>query len=62
MLPQSYQYPNLSSLRELADEAGGQMPGDKECSFSGVTNYGRVWRKVPEIEAWVSGGVLSQIL
>ena len=27
------------------------MHGDKECPFSGVTNSGRVWRKVPESEA-----------
>ena len=24
------------------------LRGDKECRFSGVTKYGRVWRKVPE--------------
>ena len=24
------------------------MRGDKECPFSGVTNFGRVWRKSPE--------------
>ena len=45
LLPQSYQYPNLS---EGADRVGGQMRGDKECPFSGVTKSGRVWRKVPE--------------
>ena len=47
MLPQSYQYiyPNLS---EGADRVGGQLRGDKECLFSGVTKSGRVWRKVPE--------------
>ena len=27
---------------------GGQLRGDKECPFSGVTKSGRVWRKVPE--------------
>ena len=37
LLPQSYQYPNLS---EGADRVGGQLRGDKECPFSGVTNYG----------------------
>ena len=31
---QSYQYPNLS---EGADRVGGQLRGDKECPFSGVT-------------------------
>ena len=48
LLPQSYQYPNLS---EGADRVGGQLRGDKECPFSGVTKSGRVWRKVPESEA-----------
>ena len=44
--PQCYgQYPNLS---EGADRVGGQLRGDKECPFSGVTKSGRVWRKVPE--------------
>ena len=28
--------------------AGGQLSGDKECPFSGVTKSGRVWRKVSE--------------
>ena len=38
-------HPNLS---EGADHVGGQLRGDKECPFSGVTKSGRVWRKVPE--------------
>ena len=33
---------------EGADRVGGQLRGDKECPFSGVTKSGRVWRKVPE--------------
>ena len=37
--------PNLS---EDADSVGGQLRGDKECPFCGVTKSGRVWRKVPE--------------
>ena len=45
LVPQSYQYPNLW---EGADRVGGQLRGDKECPFSGVTKSGRVWRKVPE--------------
>ena len=45
LIPQSYQYPNLS---EGVDRLGGQLRGDKECPFSGVTKSGRVWRKVPE--------------
>ena len=49
LLPQSYpQYPNLS---EGADCVGGQLRGDKEYPFSGVTKSGRVWRKVPESDA-----------
>ena len=46
--PQSYQYPNLS---EGADRVAGQLRGDKECPFSGVTKSGRVWRRVPESDA-----------
>ena len=45
LLPQSYQYLNLS---EGADRVGGQLCGYKECPFSGITKSGRVWRKVPE--------------
>ena len=44
--PQSYWYPDLW---EGADRVAGQLRGDKECPFSGVT--GRVWRKVPESAA-----------
>ena len=45
LLLQSYKYPNLS---EGADRVAGQLRGDKEYPFSGVTKSGRVWRKVPE--------------
>ena len=38
-------------LTEGADRIGGQLRGDKECPFSGVTKSGRVWRKVPESDA-----------
>ena len=48
LLPQSHQYPNLS---EGTDGVGGQLRGDKECPFSGLTKSGRVWRKVPESDA-----------
>ena len=48
LLPQSYQYSNLS---EGADRVGGQLRGGKEGPFSGVTKSGRVWRKVPESDA-----------
>ena len=60
LLPQSYQDPNLS---EGADRVAGQLRGNKECPFSGVTKSGRVWRKVPESDArsvcvcvWGGGG------
>ena len=44
------QYPNLL---EDADRVGGQLRGIKECpgAFSGVTNSGRVRRKVSESDA-----------
>ena len=48
LLPQSYQYPNLS---EGADRVSDSFPRDKECPFSGVTKSGRVWKKVPESDA-----------
>ena len=48
LFPQSYHYPNLS---ECADRVGGQLRGDKERLFSGLTNSGRVWRKVPKSDA-----------
>ena len=38
---------------------GGQLHGDKECTFIGVTSSGRVWRKVPESEAWSVALMLS---
>ena len=40
-----------SNLSEGADRVGGQLRGDKECPFRGVTKSGRVWRKVPESDA-----------
>ena len=33
---------------EGAESVGGQLNWDEECSFSGVTSSGRVWRTVPE--------------
>ena len=48
--------PNLS---EGADRVAGQLRGDKECPFSGVTKYGRVWRKVPESDARSVGKPVS---
>ena len=37
--------------RALTASLHGQLRGDKECAFSGVTKPGRVWRKVPESDA-----------
>ena len=34
-----------------AHRVAGQLHGDKEYPFSGVTKSGRVWRKVPESDA-----------
>ena len=34
--------------RVLADCVSGQLRGDKECPFNGITKSGRVWRNVPE--------------
>ena len=36
---------------EGADRVAGQLRGDKECPFNGVTKSGRFWRKVPESDA-----------
>jgi len=41
-------YPNLL---EGADHVAGQLHGDKEYPFSGVTKSGRVWRRVPKSNA-----------
>ena len=40
-----YYYLNLS---EGTDHVAGQLRGDKECPFSGLTKSDRVWRKVQE--------------
>ena len=57
LLLQPYQYPNLS---EGADRIGGQLCGDKEYPFSGVTKSGRVWRRVPESDAWSVGANMTE--
>lgn len=38
------------------------MRGNKECSFSGLTNYSRVWRQVPESETWSVGSNLRLLI
>ena len=35
----------------IPDSVSGQLCRDKECPFNGVTNSGRVWRKVLESDA-----------
>ena len=54
----SHIYPNLS---QGADRVGGQLRGDKECPFSGVTKSGRVWRNVPESDARSVPRVFSHV-
>ena len=39
--------PNMSGG---ANSVGGQLRGDKECPFSGVSNFSKVWRKVDDLE------------
>ena len=34
-----------------ADSIGGQLCGDGESPFSGVSSSGRVWKEVPESDA-----------
>ena len=46
-------------LSEGADRVAGQLRGDKEYPFSGVTKSGRVWRKVPESGAQSLGRTVS---
>ena len=43
-----YSHISTGTFSEGADHVAGQLHGDKECPFSGVTKSGRVWRKVPE--------------
>ena len=35
----------VDSVRRIRGNFSKQMRGDKQCPFSGVTNYGRVLRK-----------------
>ena len=47
-----YSHINTRTFRRaLHGRVAGQLRGDKECPFSGVTNSGRVWRMVPESDA-----------
>ena len=46
-----YSHISTGTFSEGANCIAGQLHGDKECPFSGVTKSGRVWRKVPESNA-----------
>ena len=46
----------------FTDNVGGQLCGDKDCSFSGMSISGRVWRKVPESKVGVGALVWNQTL
>ena len=50
LLLQSYRYSNLS---EGADRVAGQLRGDKECPFSGVTNSGKRCSECGSINTWL---------
>ena len=41
-----YGHISTQTFRKGADRVAGQLRGDKECPFSGVTKSGRVWRRV----------------
>ena len=43
------------------DSVRGQLRGEKECPFSGVTNSGRVWRKVLESDGRSVRGAVGSI-
>ena len=53
-------YPIINKNCLNADSMHGWMCRDKECPFSGITNSGRVWRKVLKSEAWGVTGALPQ--
>ena len=50
LLPQFYWYLQLSESANT-NTIGGQLRGNKERHFSGLTSSGRVWRKKPESDA-----------
>ena len=54
-----YSHISTRTFTEGADCVGGQLRGDKECPFSGVTKPGRVWRKVPESDGVCTGCSIS---
>ena len=46
-----YSHISTGTFQRALTASLGQLRGDKECPFSGVTKSGRVWRKVPESDA-----------
>ena len=50
LLPPFYWYLKLSESANT-NTIGGQLRGNKERHFSGVTSSGRVWKKKPESDA-----------
>ena len=46
-----YSHISTRTFRRALTASLGQLRGDKECPFSGVTSCGRVWRKVLESDA-----------
>ena len=54
-------YSHISTRTRLegASRVAGQLRGDNECPFSGVTKPGRIWRKVPESGAWSVSALVS---
>ena len=46
-----YSHISTQAFRRVLTRVAGQLRGDKECPFSGITKSGRVWRKVPESDA-----------
>ena len=46
-----YSHISTRTFRRALNCVTGQLLGDKECPFSGITKSGRVWRKVPESDA-----------
>ena len=52
----------ITILLEDAESVVGQLRGAKECPISGVTDSGRVWRKVPESDAGSVGSATQSYL
>ena len=45
-----------------ADSVGGQLLGDTEYFFGGITNSGSVWKDVPESEARNVESIMTQVV